>query len=1193
MLRSLLCLCAALVLSTAAAPRGAAAAVPEAPRARLIGVTDGLPSSKVNGMAFDRAGYLWLATTDGLARYDGIGMQVWRHIPGDERSLPGNDLAIVVVDDRDRIWVAAEGRGLSMMGPQRDGFVHYRRKQHPQIGSDDTFAVASRDGEVWFGTYGGGLHRMRGERIERFMPRPGDARSLPSDTVLALTRDARGELWIGTFKGLARWTGRDFETVVLPGEDPVPWVYSIVADGERLWVGTRTGLYRREADGRWTVPEFAPMFGQLNAVLSLAPDRDGHYWLGTQRSIWRAAPGAVPVPVALGPKRPPRPVQQIVGQGDGAFWFPLAGTGIGYLRADWRRIAQYSRERDDLSAELYSALAPSAQGGWWLVGSRGEIERLSRDGRIEAFVDGPHPALGKGVVYAAVEDRRGRLWVATSRNSVVRIQPDGTAREWTVDMPEAVLDGKPDRMLIAPDGSLWISYLAAGLQRRDPDSGKVLASIAVGPGQGIGSGDIDGLRFAPDGVLWAATGQGLLRYDAARNRMNPVQGIPADRVFGFVFESADSLWLHRLNGLERYRRDGARWRLQERAGVEVGISAAESTGLFRDRGGRLWLTTARGLFRWDPQRRHLRRFGVQDGMSNQEFVRRTAALSDEGVLAASLSDGSVVLVDTALPDPPPRRSNLQWHQFAVRRHGRWMPMPLQGGPDEAGPARPAQYRAVPTLSPDDRELRVQLRLLSFDDPQANRYYTRLDGYDNDWVALGDSGERVFAGLGPGSYVLHARAIDANGNASAERSLAFKVLPPWWRTPPALAALACVLMLLGWWAAGAYQRRLQRRLSWQRAEHEREVAKQASLAKTRFLATLGHEVRTPMTGVLGMSELLLDTPLDDRQRSYTESIRRAGEHLLRLVNDALDLARIESGRLELADEPFDLRALVEQAAGLMRPLARQRGLGFEIAIAADAPCGLRGDASRVCQVLLNLLGNAIKFTEVGHVRLSVEALRPHGVRFEVADTGPGLNAEQKARLFRRFEQAEGVRTAARYGGSGLGLAICQELAAAMEGQITVYSEPGQGARFVFELPLPVAEPPAADVPAADPRAAPPPARSVLLAEDDPTVAEVVAGLLRAQGHRVAHVANGLAALAEAATARFDLALLDLDLPGINGLELARQLRLQGFAAPLIAVTARADAEAEPQALAAGFDRFLRKPVTGALLAEALAAVAGEA
>jgi hypothetical protein len=235
----------------------------------------------------------------------------------------------------------------------------------------------------------------------------------------------------------------------------------------------------------------------------------------------------------------------------------------------------------------------------------------------------------------------------------------------------------------------------------------------------------------------------------------------------------------------------------------------------------------------------------------------------------------------------------------------------------------------------------------------------------------------------------------------------------------------------------------------------------------------------------------------------------------LVNDALDLARIESGKLELADEAFDLRALVDQAAELMRPLAQQRGLSFEVKVAASAPQGLRGDPSRVCQVLMNLLGNAIKFTEVGRVGLVVEALSPRGVRFEVADTGPGLNEEQKARLFRRFEQAEGARTAARYGGSGLGLAICQELAAAMDGQVAVVSEAGQGARFVLDLPLLEAEVPAAvagSTPEPSLRGFQVGALALLLVEDDATVAEVIAGLLRAQGHRVSHVPNGLAALA---------------------------------------------------------------------------------
>ncbi len=284
-----------------------------------------------------------------------------------------------------------------------------------------------------------------------------------------------------------------------------------------------------------------------------------------------------------------------------------------------------------------------------------------------------------------------------------------------------------------------------------------------------------------------------------------------------------------------------------------------------------------------------------------------------------------------------------------------------------------------------------------------------------------------------------------------------------------------------------------------------------------------------------------------------------------------------------DEPFDLHRLLDELAMLLGPLAERRGLRFELDAAPGLPRGVRGDASRLKQVLLNLLNNAIKFTAQGHVSLHV---RRHEGRlsFVVQDTGPGLSADQLARLFERFQQGDGARTAARHGGSGLGLAISQELVDAMRGRIDVESTPGVGTRFEVVLPLEDAS--LADVPPDPVAAAPVPARSILLVEDDATVAEVIIGLLQAQGHDVRHAPNGLAALTEAQMQPFDIALLDLDLPGMDGFALARQLRLRGFTAPLVAVTARADAESEPQAFAAGFDRFLRKPVTGAMLGEVI-------
>jgi signal transduction histidine kinase/ActR/RegA family two-component response regulator len=672
--------------------------------------------------------------------------------------------------------------------------------------------------------------------------------------------------------------------------------------------------------------------------------------------------------------------------------------------------------------------------------------------------------------------------------------------------------------------------------------------------------------------LWIAGDHGVARWHQERDRFESLAAMGDSRVYALAFDGADMLWLSRLTGLEQYEHVRGGWQRSATAGPGEGIPAVEAAGMAIDREHRIWLSTTRGLFRWDPATRHLRRFGVQDGLSSQEFEAHSITLTAAGVLAATTSDGGVVLVDTTAPDPAPVQPDLRIDQVAVRHEGRWQPLPT----------------GTIELPPQMRELRVRTRLLAYADPLANRYASRLEGYDRDWVGQGASGERIFSGLQPGDYVLHLRARDAAGNRSPEQVLRWRVLPPWWRTPWALAGFAALAVLLLWWAAAAYRERLKQRHALQLIEHERELAEQASLAKTRFLATLGHEVRTPMTGVLGMSELLLGTHLDERQRGYTESIRRAGNHLLRLVNDALDLARIEAGKLELEPQPFAVRALLADVVALQAPVAQQKGLRFVQQVDAAIPAALLGDALRIKQILLNLVGNAIKFTEHGEVDLAVTtmAATSNGVRFVVSDTGPGLNEEQKVRLFQRFEQAEGTRTAARYGGSGLGLAISQELAAAMGGRIEVESAPGKGARFTLELPLPAADAvvPVTGIPVPASGAAR--ALQLLLVEDDPTVAEVIAGLLQAQGHQVAHAAHGLAALAAAAGTQFDMALLDLDLPGMDGLALARALRTQGFDAPLLAVTARADAEAEPQARDAGFDGFLRKPLTGAMLAEAI-------
>ncbi|GHA77617.1 hybrid sensor histidine kinase/response regulator [Cognatilysobacter bugurensis] len=1245
----------ALVLAVGLAG-GAHAAVPESPRLRIVGVEDGLPSSHITGLARDRAGYVWVATNDGLARYDGIDMRVWRHRPGDPGSLPGNAIAYVHVDADDRVWASIEGRGLSVLDATRTRLQHYTRATHPAIGSDDVWAIAGERDALWFGTYEGGLHRLdRDGRIARYMPREGDARSLPAATVFTLVFDARGRLWVGTTAGLARWTGRDFERVALPGENAAPAIYSLTRDGDSIWVSAATGLMRLGADGAWHVPAWSAMFAHPNAVFAVDTEPDGRLWLAARRDLWRVLPGEVPHPVPIGTHGPPLAMLQMLREPAGGLWLPVSGAGLGYLRPDWQRMSQHARSEGGLRAELYPAVAPARAGGVWLAGSRGEVERLAHDGTVHPLPASALAQFDAARLVSVFEDRDGRLWLG-ARTALIRVDPNGEVRRWTQEGVDPLLGGQAEFISQAPNGDLWISFSGAGVQRRDAASGRVLDTIPAGPKHGLGVGDLELLRVDSEGRVWVAGGDGIAVWDAASRRFVMPPGLPTgDRVHAFVFERDGALWVQRLSGLARYRFDGAQWRPTLQAAAADGIPAVEASGLAVDGAGLVWLASRRGLYRFDPRTRTTRRFGLGDGLTSQEFNDRAIVLTRDGVLHATLADGGVVQLDTRAPDPPPRRPALHVDRIETRREGRWH----------------ALDAALPALAPNDRELRVQLRLLAFENPRGNRYFTRLDGYDRRWVEHSghDAGERVFANLPAGHYTLHARAVDAAGNPAVERTVPLVVRAPWWRTSAALVALILACGALTFVFARALRERARRRDAWRRSERERELAHEASLAKSRFLATLGHEVRTPMTGVLGMSELLLDTQLSPRQRDYAVAIHGAGEHLLRLVNGALDLARAEAGKLELADAPFDPATLSRDVAALMAPLAERRGVAFELDIAGDLPARVRGDADRVRQVLLNLVGNAVKFTAHGRIALRV-AVGASGLRFTVEDTGPGIDEVQRARLFRRFEAS--ADSAQRFGGSGLGLAICEELTQAMRGAITVDSVVGRGTRFDVELPLKIvfdeasavsgearggpgdavgssaagAAPQGAvgaatagvsDVPAGfwsdssgpdgarrgaaparsgvdagvaarafttipvtplavsrgspDAASAQSPTWRILLVEDEPMVAEVVAGLLRADGHVVTHAAHGLAALTEAASAAFDLAVLDLDLPGLDGCALARQLRVLGHGMPLIALTARADAAAEQESHAAGFDRFMRKPATRAMLAAVICDVMG--
>lgn len=1150
----------------------AARAAPMAatPMFRHFGVDDGLPSSIVYKLAEDRDGFIWIGTHDGLARYDGVSFRVWRTIPGDARSIAGNEVSALFVDRANRVWAGGEGGGLNVLDAARREFRRYRHDpaDADSLAADDVWAVSEdASGAIWVGTYSGGLDRLR-EDGSGFEHHRADGRSgLPSDIVLSLYGAADGSLWIGTDKGLVRRRPDGiFQRVPLLAGAAPPQVLALGTDGAGVLATTSSGLFR--VDALHAVERLDP--GAVPRML-YASVRDGHgdLWLATRQgavrhdaehfeTVYRAQPR---VPGGL----PGEAIFDLLGDREGGLWFAAIDGGVAYLPPTWRLFSQWREQPGNarsLSPGRIQGISHGRGGAAWSVTMAGAVDRIDlRSGAVERW--GERIAGTEQRRRAVLQDARGRLWLGQHRGVRVADPLLGTAQDIAADAArdDALPAGPVDLMLEHGD-AVWISARGAGIARIATGDLRVTRFL---PGaSGLRDADVEQMRLAADGALWVAHVHGIDRLAAGGARFAPVSGLPDTRVHTFAFAGDGSVWLHRFGAIEHYVAEGDAYVRVAAIDAAAGWPALDAGAMELDAQQRLWISTPRGLYRVDTRNGQVRRYGLAAGLIDSEFIDRSLVLREDGVALAATTDG-LIAFDTAAAEPQLPPAPLLLTGVQVRR---------DGDAHVFDPAHPAQ------LAWNDRDLRIEARALSY--LAANRYDFLLQGLDSDWSPGSDTGLRELAQLRPGDYRLRVRAhTGLDDVVELAAPLHLRVEAPPWARPWAYALYLLLLVLAVAAAAAVWRRRLVRSHALALASQRRELAEQASLAKSEFLAHMGHEIRTPMTGLLGMAELLQRTPLEPRQLSYVGGIRTSGEHILRLVNDALDLARVEAGRLQLEQAAFDPQAVLRDVADVGHALALRKGIGFLVHLPVQPPARLLGDAQRLRQILLNLVNNAVKFTEVGGVTLELVAAAAGAQRFRVSDTGPGIAPAMQSRLFQRYSQDEAGR---RAGGSGLGLAISQELAQLMGGAISVESAPGRGSSFVLQLALPAA-PDEAD---AQPAPVATTALDLVVVEDDRNVAHVVCALLESLGHATRHAPQALAALAEVAARRPHCVVLDLDLPDVSGVQLARLLRAQesdGRQPPLrlVVLTARSDATAEREALAAGVDVFLRKPVTRAMLA----------